>query len=111
GLQFNGDVELKRIYIEDYKQDTLISIAELNTYILSVRNLMNGTLNFGVIDIVDLLFNIKKSVGENETNLDVFVAKFENDNPRVKCHFLMSSSDVSIYNGIFRMTDENKETA
>ena len=112
GLQFNGDVELKRIYVEDYKQDTLISIAELNTSILSVRNLMKGTLNFGDIDIVDLIFNIKKYSGENETNLDVFVAKFENDNPRVNSNkFLMSSSDISIYNGIFRMTNENKDTA
>src|SRR5690606_31952045 len=33
-------------------------------------------------------------------------------NPKVKENtFLMSSSDVSISNGIFRMTDENRETA
>lgn len=111
GLQFNGDVELKHIYIEDYKKDTLISIVELNTSILSVRNLINGTLNFGDIDIMGLVFNIKKYSGEEDTNLDVFVAKFEDDNPRVeKSTFLLSSSDVSIYTGIFRMIDENKET-
>ncbi|PKQ46413.1 translocation/assembly module TamB domain-containing protein [Confluentibacter flavum] len=112
GLQFNGDVELKKIYVEDYKKGTLISIAELNTSILSVRNLINGKLAFGDIDITDLIFNIKTYQGETDTNLDVFVAKFEDDNPRVEeNHFLMSSSDVSIYNGIFRMTDENKESA
>ncbi|OYX25173.1 MAG: N-acetyl-gamma-glutamyl-phosphate reductase, partial [Flavobacteriales bacterium 32-35-8] len=112
GLQFNGDVELKQIYVEDYKKDTLISIAELNTSILSVRNLINGKLAFGDIDIMDLVFNIKTYQGENDTNLDVFVAKFEDDNPRVEeSHFLMSSSDVSIYNGIFKLSDENKETA
>lgn len=59
GLQFNGDVELKSIYIEDYKKDTLISIAELNTSILSFRNLYKGKLVFGDIDIMDLVFNIK----------------------------------------------------
>ena len=37
GLQFNGDVELKNIYIEDYKKDTLISILELNTSILLIN--------------------------------------------------------------------------
>src|SRR5690606_8535792 len=90
GLQFNGDVELKQIYVEDYKKDTLISIAELNTSILSVRNLINGKLAFGDIDIMDLVFNIKTYQGENDTNLDVFVAKFEDDNPRVEeSHFLM----------------------
>ncbi|WP_372755128.1 translocation/assembly module TamB domain-containing protein [Mariniflexile sp.] len=110
-LQFNGDVELKNIYIEDYKKDTLININELNTSIISINNLINGKLTFGDIDIEDLTFNIKKYKDENETNLDVFVNKFEDDNPRKSTSkFLLSSSDVSIYNGIFRLLDENTET-
>ena len=110
GLQFNGDVKLKNIYIEDFKQDTLISITELNTSILNFRNLYNGKLIFGDIDIYGLIFNIKKYKGEIDTNLDVFVAKFDDDNPRrEKSGFLMSSSDVSIYDGVFKLSDENKE--
>ncbi|MGC1203268.1 MAG: translocation/assembly module TamB domain-containing protein [Flavobacteriaceae bacterium] len=111
GLQFNGDVELKSVYVEDYKKDTLISIAELNTSILNFKNLYNGKLVFGDIDVIDLIFNIKKYEGAEETNLDVFVAKFDDDNPRTeKSSFLLSSSDVSIYNGIFSLSDENRET-
>ena len=110
-LQLNGDVELKNIYIEDYKQDTLINIAELNTSIISINNLINGKLTFGDVDVQDLIFNIKTYKGESETNLDVFVQKFEDDNPRKSpSTFLLSSSDVSIYNGIFRLLDENRET-
>ncbi len=110
-LQFNGDVELKDIFIQDYKKDTLIGIAELNTSIISVGNLINGKLTFGDIDVENLVFNIKKYKNETETNLDVFVQKFEDDNPRPEASsFLLSSSDVSIYNGIFRFIDENKET-
>ena len=110
-LQFNGDVELKEIFIEDYKKDTLVSIKELNTSILSFTNLANGNLVFGDIDIEDLFFNIKTYNGENKTNLDVFVNKFEDDNPRnEKSNFLLSSSDVSIYNSIFKLSDENRET-
>ncbi len=110
-LQFNGDVELKSIYIEDYKKDTLINIAELNTSIINIPNLMNGKLTFGDIDIIDLVFNIKTYKGTRETNLDVFVNRFEDDNPRTgKSSFLLSSSDVSIYNGVFRLIDENRET-
>ncbi|WP_232333099.1 translocation/assembly module TamB domain-containing protein [Mariniflexile maritimum] len=110
-LQFNGDVELKHIYIEDYKKDTLINIDELNTSIINLRNLMNGRLTFGDIDIESLVFNIKTYKGATETNLDVFVHKFEDDNPRKsESSFLLSSSDVSIYNGTFRLLDENKET-
>jgi len=111
GLQFNGDVELKNIYIQDYKKDTLININELNTSILSFKKLYDGKLTFGDIDVYGLTFNIKTYKGEEDTNLDVFVAKFDEDNPREeKSQFLLSSSDVSIYEGVFRMTNENKET-
>ena len=108
GLQLNGDVELKEILIKDYKKDTLISIGELNTSIISFRNLYNSKLNFGDIDIQDLFFNLKTYEGEEDTNLDIFVARFDDDNPRVgPSKFLFSSSDVSIENGIFRLSDEN----
>jgi len=112
GLQFNGDVELKNIYIKDYKQDTLINITELNTSIINVPNLIKGKLVFGDIDIIDLVFNIKTYKDTTETNLDIFVAKFDSDNPRQeKSEFLLSSSDVSIYHGHFILSDENKAVA
>ena len=111
GLQFNGDVELKEILIRDYKQDTLISATKLNTSILNFSNIIDGTLNFGDIDMEDFIFNIVTYKGETDTNLDVFVARFDDENPRKeKSTFLLSSSDVTIYNGLFRLIDENKET-
>ncbi|MGC1473474.1 MAG: translocation/assembly module TamB domain-containing protein [Psychroserpens sp.] len=111
GLQFNGDVELKEIYIEDYKKDTLIAARELNTSILNYRNVIDGTLNFGDIDFMDVIFNVKMYEGELSTNLDVFIAKFSADNPRSdKSKFLLSSSDVSVYDGTFRLIDENRTT-
>ncbi|EPR70789.1 hypothetical protein ADIWIN_3436 [Winogradskyella psychrotolerans RS-3] len=111
GLQLNGDIELKEILIRDYKKDTLISVGELNSSIISFQNLLNSKLNFGDIDLQDVMFNLKTYKGEEDTNLDVFVAKFDDDNPRVgPSEFLFSSSDVSIENGIFRLVDENLET-
>ncbi|MCB0400288.1 MAG: translocation/assembly module TamB, partial [Winogradskyella sp.] len=111
GLQLNGDIELKEILIRDYKNDTLISIGELNSSIISFKNLYNSKFNLGDIDIQDLVFNLKTYEGEENTNLDVFVDKFEDDNPRQgPSSFLFSSSDLSIENGIFRLTDENLET-
>ncbi|MEC3907900.1 translocation/assembly module TamB domain-containing protein [Tamlana sp. 2201CG12-4] len=110
-LQFNGDIELKEIFIEDYRKDTLIAIEELNTSILNFKNLSSGDLVFGDIDIEGLVFNIKTYKGENDTNLDVFVNRFETDNPKQeKSDFLLSSSDVSIYNGVFSLSNENRET-
>ena len=110
GLQLNGDIELKEILIRDHHEDTLISIGEINSSIISFKNLYNGKLNFGDIDIQDLLFNLKTYKDEEDTNLDVFVDKFEDDNPREgPSQFLFSSSDVSIEDGVFRLVDENLE--
>ena len=111
GLQFNGDVELKEILIRDYKKDTLISVIELNTSILNFKNLINSKLVFGDIDLEGLIFNLKTYKGETDTNLDIFVAKFDEDNPSdKKSEFLLSSSDVTINGGTFRLIDQNKET-
>lgn len=111
GLQLNGDIELKEILIRDYKKDTLFAANELNTSILSFKNILNSKLVFGDIGIDGLVFNLKTYEGEEDTNLDIFVAKFDEDNPSPeKSSFLLSSSDVSIYNGVFRLINENNET-
>ena len=111
GLQLNGDVELKDIYIEDYKQGTLISIVELNTSILNFSKLAKGKLTFGDIDIDGLVFNIKTYKDEEQSNLDVFIAKFDDEEPDDEpSNFLLSSSDITITNGNFTITNENKET-
>ncbi|MBT8376459.1 MAG: translocation/assembly module TamB, partial [Bacteroidia bacterium] len=111
GLQFNGDVELKEILIKDYRLDTLIAVKELNTSIVSFKKLYNNKLNFGDIDVQGLVFNIKTYKGTEDTNLDIFVDKFEDNNPNKEpSGFLLSSSDVSIEDGTFRLNDENKES-
>ncbi len=108
GLQFNGDIELINIYIEDHKKDTLISIQELNTSIISFKKLYDNKFTFGDIDMNGLLLNLKTYQGETDTNLDIFVEKFENDKPKTG-DFLLSSSDVSISNSEFRISDERKQ--
>ncbi|OIQ28600.1 MAG: N-acetyl-gamma-glutamyl-phosphate reductase [Bacteroidetes bacterium MedPE-SWsnd-G2] len=111
GLQLNGDVKVEQIYIEDHHQDTLIAIEKLNTSILNFKKLFESRLTFGDINIDGLVFNVKTYEGEQDANLDVFVASFDDDKPRTgKSNFLMSSSDVSINGGTFRLIDENTET-
>ena len=110
GLQFNGDVELKNIYVEDHKKDTLISIIELNTSILNFKKLLDNKLTFGDIDVEGLTFNLKTYECETDTNLDIFVAKFDEESKGEKKAgtFLLSSSDVSITNSKFSLIDENR---
>ncbi|MEZ2415509.1 translocation/assembly module TamB domain-containing protein [Muriicola sp. E247] len=105
------DTALKGIYIQDYQQDTLIYIEELNTSILSIRNLLAGSLEFGAIDIDGLNFKLRTYQGETSTNLDVFVAKLDDNKPRAPGSppFYLSSSDIDIKNSVFRLIDENLE--
>ncbi|WP_223034545.1 translocation/assembly module TamB domain-containing protein [Hanstruepera marina] len=111
GLQFNGDVELKGVHVKDYKKNTLIQATEINTSILNFRNLYQGNLVFGDIDLYGLVFNIVTYKGETDTNLDVFVARFDDDEQKQDpSDFLLSSSDVTISDGTFRLIDYNKET-
>jgi hypothetical protein len=112
GLQFNGDVELKEIYIEDFKKDTLISAQELNTSILNFPSLYKGQLVFGDIDLIDVVLNIKTYKDAEKNNLSVFIEKLSSKKQsKKKISFLLSSSDVSIYNGKFNLVNENIATS
>ena len=105
------DTSLKGIYIEDYRKDTLIYINELTTSVLSIRNLINGRMEFGGIGVDQLNFKLKTYEGETDTNLDVFVAKLDDNKPRDPDTppFYLSSSDIAIQNSRFRLIDENQE--
>ena len=105
------DTALRDIYVEDYKKDTLFYIKELSTSILSIRNLANGRLEFGDVDMEELNFKLTTYEGENQTNLDVFVEKLDDGKPRPPGTppFYLSSSDVLVEDSWFRIIDENDE--
>ena len=106
------DTSLRGIYIEDHHKDTLFHIKELTTSILNMRNLIEGSLEFGDIEIEELSFKLKTYAGENDTNLGFFIDKLDDGKPREPGTppFYFSSSDVEINDSKFRLIDENKET-
>ncbi len=110
---FNLNAGIKGIYVEDYKKDTLAYINKLTTSILNIRNMANGKLEFGDIEIDGLFFNLKTYEGESDTNLDVFVAKLDDGKPRAPGTppFFMSSDGIEINEGRFMLSDENLESA
>ena len=105
------DVAIKGIYIEDYQKDTLFYINELGTSILSVRNLAKGKLQFGHIDIERLNFKLKTYKDTTSTNLEVFIDKLDDKQPRKPGTppFFFSSTNVKIANSTFKLIDENLE--
>ena len=66
GIQFNGDVELKDILIKDHYADTLVAVKELNTSVISFKNLSQNKFSFGDIDVYDLYLNVKTYKGEKD---------------------------------------------
>ncbi|WP_194534552.1 translocation/assembly module TamB domain-containing protein [Zobellia nedashkovskayae] len=105
------DTNLEGIYIEDYQKDTIFYVNKLTTSILSVRNLSKGKLEFGDIKIDELDFKLKTYLDNRNTNLEVFIDKFNDGQPRKPGTdpFFFSSSDVQISNSNFRLIDENFE--
>jgi len=113
GFNFFGDVSLKDIYIEDHHKDTLVYVGALKTSILDFKELSEGDLLFGAIEMDDLDFMIKTYKGETETNLDVFITSFDEKNPdpeKKQSTFLMTANSIAIKNSRFRFIDYNIET-
>ncbi|KQC29364.1 translocation/assembly module TamB domain-containing protein [Flagellimonas eckloniae] len=108
---FNLNTGIKGIYVEDYKKDTLAYIQKLSTSILNLRNMANGEMKFGDIEIDGLFFNLKTYEGERDTNLDIFVDKLDDGKPRAPgtLPFFMSSDEIQISEGRFKLSDENDE--
>lgn len=108
---FSLNTGIKGIYVEDYKKDTLVYIDKLSTSILNLRNMTNGKMEFGDIEVDGLFFNLKTYEGETDTNLDVFVAKLDDGQPRAPGTppFFMSSEEIEIAEGRFKLIDENLE--
>lgn len=106
------DTSLEGVYVEDYEKDTLFYINKLTTSILNVKNLSNGKLEFGDIEIDELDFKLKTYKDSSSTNLEVFIDKLDDGKPREKGTpaFFFSSSHVEIANSTFKLHDENRET-
>lgn len=109
---FNLNTGIKGIYIEDYKKDTLAYIQKLSTSILNLRNMANGEMEFGDIEVDGLFFNLKTYLGERNTNLDIFVDKLDDGKPRAPGTppFFMSSDEIQLSDSRFTLSDENLET-
>ena len=106
------DTSLKGVFVQDYQKDTLFYIDRLSTSILNIRNLVNGKLEFGDINVEKLNFKLKTYKGEGNSNLEVFIDKLDDKKPRDPGTppFYFSSSDVKISDSKFRLIDENRET-
>jgi len=105
---FFGGVKLKKVLIRDYKKDTLFYIKVLKTNILDFKKLTEGDLHFGEVRLDGLKMKVKNYKNERDTNLDKFVALFDDGKPsKSKKKFLMTIKEMHLTNSEFSFEDEN----
>ena len=111
GLSYSGDVDLREIFIKDHHNDTLIYAGGIQTSILSVTELINGSPMLGDVTIENLTFRMKIYKDESSDNLMTFVRKFNsNTNPPSQEKFVLTTDEVEILNGKFSFENENLQT-
>nr|WP_298223599.1 translocation/assembly module TamB domain-containing protein [Flavobacterium sp.] len=103
-----GVVKLKKVLIRDHHKDTLIYANRINTNILDLKKMTAGDLIFGNIRVNEMLVNMKTYKGESDTNIDKFIAAFDNGKPSTH-KFLLTAQKVYLEKSHFILTDENRE--
>ena len=106
GLNWKGEVDIREVFIADHHNDTLIYSKELQTNILSFKNLIKGDLGFGKIALTKAKLYIKTYKGEDEANITIFADKFDSGKESTS-PFSLFGNDVSMRDSKVRISDEN----
>lgn len=106
-VTFFGGIKLKKVLILDHHNDTLIYSERIKTNVLDFEQLINGKLLFGDLRLDNFYLQIKTYKTEKETNLDKFIAAFD-DGKKASGKFLMRTDNVYLSKSRFVMLDENR---
>ena len=106
GLNWRGEVDARDVYIADHHQDTLIYAEELQTNVLSFRNLIKGELGFGNIDLTKAKLYVKTYKDEENDNLSMFADSFNTGSESTSV-FELISDNVQITDSHIVISDEN----
>ena len=111
GLNWKGEVDVRDIYIEDHYQDTLIYSKRLVTNILSINNLVQGNLDFGIIKLEEPKFYLKTYEGEQNDNVSIFANKFVSKTSKKRNVFQLNARAIHLNNGKVKIINENLDTS
>lgn len=107
GLRWNGDLNLKGVFIKDHHQDTLIYAKSLATSVLSAKKMMNDNFDLGAIYLEGGRFFIKQYEGEESDNISIFSKKFISKNSKSTKPFVLASPKITLVDGHFKYTNNN----
>src|SRR5690554_5555233 len=72
GLDWNGNLDIRGVYIADHHQDTLIYSEQITTSIQNFKALTQGNLVFGKLNLKNTKLYIKTYRSETTDNLSLF---------------------------------------
>lgn len=110
GVNWNGDVLIKGTLIRDHKKDTLIFANELSTSVFSIKEILDGNMELGAVDLDGVKFYLKKYKEDDTDNISIFSKKFASKNPKSSADFILSSDEMNITDGKFKYVNEDLET-
>ncbi len=88
----------------------MIYAKSLQTNILSIKNLIEGDLDFGHVDLTETKFYLKIYKGEENDNISVFADKFNSDKPiNTEKVFELFANNVTLTESKVMIINENLE--
>lgn len=105
-IRIDGNVVIRNLTIRDDHENVLGKIGKLQTNLVDFNRLLQGKLYFGSTEIQNLDFHITTYKGDSLSNLDKFIATFDDGQPG-SGKFLMSVKKLEVSSGDFTITDEN----
>ena len=78
-LSVFGDVEFENIEILDHHLDSMIYVRQIKTSIYSYRNVVKNKLEFGDIELNDVVFIMRTHKDETQDAFKQFLKKFKKD--------------------------------
>ena len=109
-IQLDGTVLMKKVHILDDHNNDLAYIDRLYTDVTDFKQLTEGKLLFGSTELQDVNFFIHTYKGDTLSNLDKFVAVFDDGKPG-SGNFLMKINHLDLTNGNFKITNDNTNTS
>lgn len=109
GLNWRAEVDIRGVYIEDHKGDTLIYSEEIQTNLLSIKTLVEGDLDFGYVDLTRAKLYVTTYKDEQTDNLTIFTDKFNTSDTTSGKPFKLKSSSISTLGTKVRIRNQNLE--
>jgi len=108
-IRIDGSVALKNVRVLDDHDNILGKSRTIRTNILDFNKLIEGQLFFGSTKLENLDFHIHTYKGDTISNLDKFIAVFDDGKPG-SGKFLMKINHIEVTDGNFSITDDNAKT-